>query len=330
MEELLPRCLDSIIGQTFADFEVILVNDGSVDSSGQICDEYAKSDSRIKAVHKKNAGVSEARNSGIELATGLYLSFVDPDDWLEKNMYEVLVAVIDQSHADVIRFNAFRNDQILNQTNLKGNYRGEDITKNIVLPMIGAEKYGGPFLMGVPWTYAFRREVITENGILFSRELRRCEDRLFCITALLHAQSVFFVDDVLYHYTVNSGSLSNKYDPIRWEQELLFLDKLKNEYRKKLNPDDTEKADRRIKTDYVLRAIISVDNVFFSKNNNSFAFRYRRVKQIITNNYVRNAAAKLEAEPLGAKGKIVLWCVKKRHALLLSLFQTALLIKNRI
>ena len=91
VEEYIHRCIDSILAQTFTDFELILVNDGSHDQCGKICDEYAENDSRIKVIHKKNGGLSDARNAGLEIAQGEYIGFVDSDDYIEHDMYEKLI-----------------------------------------------------------------------------------------------------------------------------------------------------------------------------------------------------------------------------------------------
>ena len=93
VEKFIKRCLDSIINQTMRDLEIILVNDGSTDNSGKICDEYAQLDNRITVIHKENGGLSSARNTGLDVATGEWIAFVDSDDYIEKNMYEVLYEV---------------------------------------------------------------------------------------------------------------------------------------------------------------------------------------------------------------------------------------------
>ena len=104
VEQYIHKCVASILSQTFADFELILVNDGSPDNCDKICDEYASKDNRVKVFHKKNGGVSEARNVGLDAATGEYISFIDPDDWIDKNMYEQTLAYMADNDLDIVCF----------------------------------------------------------------------------------------------------------------------------------------------------------------------------------------------------------------------------------
>ena len=104
VEQYIHKCVASILSQTFADFELILVNDGSPDNCDKICDEYAIKDNRVKVIHKKNGGVSEARNVGLDAATGEYISFIDPDDWIDKNMYEQTLAYMADNDLDIVCF----------------------------------------------------------------------------------------------------------------------------------------------------------------------------------------------------------------------------------
>lgn len=102
VEQYIHKCLDSILNQTFADFELLLVDDGSPDNCGMICDEYAQKDERIKVIHKKNGGVSEARNFGIDRAIGEYIAFIDPDDWIDEEMYSVVLDYMDSNGLDIL------------------------------------------------------------------------------------------------------------------------------------------------------------------------------------------------------------------------------------
>ena len=100
-EKYLHRCVDSLLAQSFQDFELILVDDGSSDSSPQICDAYAATDTRIKAFHQKNQGVSSARNFGLDMATGRFCTFIDSDDWIELDMYETMMNSLEKNDADL-------------------------------------------------------------------------------------------------------------------------------------------------------------------------------------------------------------------------------------
>lgn len=102
VEKYLPKCIDSILAQTFRDFELILIDDGSPDNCGKICDDYAARDSRIRVIHQENAGVSAARNAGLDIACGTYLGFVDSDDWIEPEMYETMIATAKEKQVDVV------------------------------------------------------------------------------------------------------------------------------------------------------------------------------------------------------------------------------------
>ena len=102
VETYLPKCLDSLVGQTYADLEIILVDDGSPDRSGAICDEYAARDSRIVVIHQENRGASQARNAGLDRATGEFVAFVDSDDYLDFSMYENLMKAVVEYDADIV------------------------------------------------------------------------------------------------------------------------------------------------------------------------------------------------------------------------------------
>ncbi len=329
MEQFLGRCLDSVVNQTYDSLEIILVNDGSTDSSGDICHTYALNDNRIKVIHQVNSGVSSARNTGLDAATGNYISFVDPDDYIELNTYETLIPYLGND-IDILRFNAKRKGEILNWLPFKGEYSGDRFEQEVVLPMIGSEKFGGMFILGVLWVHLFKRDLIEKNHIRFNKELRRCEDRLFTITTMLHANKMFFVDDILYHYQVNDESLSNRYDPIRWKQELIFLDDLKEEYTRTKSESFITEADKRIKNDYVLRAVTSINNEYFTNNNNSFWQRYKNIKKIINNPNTRLSIKYIQREKSGLKGDLIIGMIKYRLILLLNLFNSLILYKNKV
>jgi len=330
MEQHLERCLNSIIAQNYSELQIILINDGSTDSSGKICEHYAERDSRFMLINQENGGVSAARNAGLEKATGEYISFVDPDDWIENEMYSTLTKYLNGKDIDILRFNAYRKGEIINKLTFDGEYSEKKFDKEVILPLIGSQTFGGMFILGVLWMHLYRRDIIEEHHIRFNTDLRRCEDRLFTLTTALHSQKMLFVDYAPYHYEVYDSSLSNKYDPLRWQQELIYLDELKKEYKKYKPEDFVEDADRRVDSEYLLRAITSINNEFFSRSKSSFYTKYLNTKKIINNLNVKRAVRNTMKEKAGLKGKITLALIEYNLPLLLSCFNTAIVYKNKI
>lgn len=198
-EPFLPACLDSVLAQTHRELEIILVNDGSTDGSGAICDRYAAMDDRIRVVHQENGGVSRARNRGLELATGEAVSFIDSDDTMEPNMYELLVELMQKHGADISHCGykhlvrdevRLVNDtrQILCQT------RDEALDC-----FVSGRLFGGGL-----WNKLFRRELL--EGLSFREDLKNNEDILFNFEAFRRAGHSVFADYPLYNYVARFGT----------------------------------------------------------------------------------------------------------------------------
>ena len=173
VERYIEGCINSILAQTFINFELILIDDGSTDMSGKICDIYADKDRRIKVIHQRNAGVSEARNTGIELIRGKYVSFIDADDYLHPEMYNTLVSVLDEFHTDVAICGMARvtlEGEIISQ-----NYGGEKIyNRDEMLKAIFS--LPNPIGPGC-WNKVFRWE--DNYQCRFQKGMRIAEDMLF-------------------------------------------------------------------------------------------------------------------------------------------------------
>lgn len=327
VEKYLRSCLDSIIEQSYKNIEIILINDGSKDSSAEICDEYALIDSRIKVVHKKNEGVSSARNIGIEMATGEYISFVDSDDWTTPESYSILAEkIILANKPDIIRFNAYKNNSIINPLPLNGVLKDKDLREKFVYPMIGAEHFDGTFILGVPWLYCLKKELIDRYKLRFIL-YNRLEDRLFNISALLRAESVLFITEALYHYRTNDGSISNNYNPEYWEREVDYLKALNHEC---IKLDIYQDVKYRFANDTFLRAVNSVDYEFFSNNPNTFKVKLKKVKSIIYNPYVIEASKSVKKARTSKKKAITLFLIKQRLPLTLSIFEEVVLFISKI
>ena len=199
VEQYLNRCVDSIINQTYNNLEIILVDDGSTDNSGKICDEYALKDKRIKVIHKENAGVSLARNAGIDVAKGEYIGFIDSDDYIEPDMYEYLYNLMIENNSDISCCNNF--DIVNNKCILSTNFPREGVLSlNEIL-----EDSGWGFTIV---TKLFNKKTI--NNIRFDRNLAIGEDFLFCFEVFKNSKKIIFKNKAKYYYYHNQNSVMQK------------------------------------------------------------------------------------------------------------------------
>ncbi len=186
VEKYLSRCIDSILAQTFREFELILVDDGSTDNSAEICDKYATKDSRIKVIHKENSGQSSARNSGLEIATGKYIGFVDSDDWISTDCLEYLYTLIEKSKADAVSADfvfAYENKSVSFQKDKNPKEKTVDSTEEILCYYLKQDKMHGKNDFAV-WGKLFKRELfyelrfpagkIYEDNIINFKLLQKC------------------------------------------------------------------------------------------------------------------------------------------------------------
>lgn len=201
VEKYLNRCVDSLIGQTFGEIEIILVDDGSKDGSPKICDEYAKKDKRIKVIHKPNGGLSDARNTGLIRATGDYVLFVDSDDWLTADAVEKF-AVFTNSKYDLIVGDGevIGTPRDFLHIEKKGEYSGieflKESTKQSKMPMAAVLN-------------AYRREFLLENQLLFKVGILH-EDENFTPKVLLKAKKIYNSGISFYNYFIHEGTITTR------------------------------------------------------------------------------------------------------------------------
>lgn len=217
VEAYLRRSLDSVLSQSLREIEVIIVDDGSPDGSPAICDEYARRDSRVRVVHKQNAGLGLARNSGIEIAAGRYIAFLDSDDYLHPEALARLYTFAADNDLDIIRAarNEFRIEDRFShdvQNTPLEIYEGRDTLRRIAIcyfsqPFGDADRRLN--LEGSAWGALYRREIFFTHGIRFvsERELVS-EDFIFNYEAALVARRIGKIHDTLWHYRLNPSSLT--------------------------------------------------------------------------------------------------------------------------
>ena len=200
VEKWLPKCIDSILSQTYNNIEIILVDDGSTDNSGKICDEYAMKDSRIKVIHKQNGGQSTARNAAIDIAKGKYIGFIDGDDWIEPNMYEVLLTRMKESSVDIVQCGW----HIWNGMNMQKDIESK---KEILLTSDEAlDNLATPTSKEVNTSVCcklFKREII---GITRFTPVRAYEDDEFVFRTVGAANNILCISSCLYNYNQHENS----------------------------------------------------------------------------------------------------------------------------
>lgn len=206
MEQYLPRCMDSLLSQTCLDYEIVLVDDGSTDSSGALCDSYAARDpERIRVIHKPNEGLSSARNAGIDAARGEFIVFPDPDDWAEPDYVEKLSAYQREYQADLVCLGHYvdtetasvpaRADQDAILLN------GTEAQRGLLLP---------PEMHGFSWNKLYRVDIIRDHGLRFPDGMGTTEDLYFAYRYLAHCQCVFHSSDTrIYHYCQREDSATH-------------------------------------------------------------------------------------------------------------------------
>lgn len=229
-EQYLVECIDSLIKQSLKNIEIILINDGSIDSSSEICKMYAAKDSRIRYYETPNGGVSNARNVGISYAIADWITFVDSDDWVSPDYCQKLASYID----DKVDFIIGRTLSVEDGKIMDDSFQGQDVTYF----MTDEEKYilyeavinDNPKVRRYPHLATcsaklFRKRVIDNNHILYSKELKYYEDALFNMEAIVCSKSVCVVSDILYFYRTHNNSSTQTFS----NNTILFYEKAFNE-----------------------------------------------------------------------------------------------------
>ena len=216
-EKYLSRCIDSILAQTYTDFELILVNDGSTDNSGKICDEYAQKDKRIVVIHKENGGVSSARNKGIEKAKGEWIAFVDSDDYISET-YLSDFPKNDENDMEICGIVSFNGQSFIsNQQGVKYS------DKNLSLFYEDLFSYRANTS---PWAKIIKKEILKKNHICFDTNMRLAEDTLFILNLLNFINTIQIIPNTNYYYNSPDNCIK-KYN-ISIEQIKYNLERLIN------------------------------------------------------------------------------------------------------
>ena len=207
-QEFLPRCLDSLLGQTCPDIEIIVVNDGSPDGSATIIAEYARKNSRVRVVEKSNGGLSSARNAGMDVARGDIIDFVDSDDYVESNLAEFLVDAFAGEHPEIVVFGAVCEPAELASKHIQQLLSPEACVFESFDPVLLFSANAQPYV----WRAAYSRELIERESLRFAEKVRFAEDVVFQFESYLLSARTVLAPDKLYHYVMQDKSLTHTFN----------------------------------------------------------------------------------------------------------------------
>ncbi|MGM8366162.1 glycosyltransferase [Virgibacillus sp. W0181] len=285
-EKVLDNCLSSVLNQTYSDLEIILVNDGSTDQSGDICDAYALKDSRMKVIHQLNAGPSSARNEGVQASTGDFIQFVDADDTVEPDLTEKLVAAM-EAEGDI--------DFVICGYTIRVN--GETGTIRKILPAVEGILNRSTFLNEIGklyydivlpslWNKLYVSDIIKSRHIQFREDLSMGEDLLFNLAYIENCQRVNIIRDPLYLYSIeNNHSLSSKFNKNLFQNQLMLYQEIKRFLQKNVSYSGANKE--YVQLIFANSIVLVLNNLFHPGSDLSATQKKKTIHAIISNKEVR-------------------------------------------
>lgn len=295
-EKYIKRCLDYIIAQTFKNIEIILINDGSNDNSKNICYKYCRRYGFIKLVNQEKRGVAQARNKGVEIAKGKYITFVDSDDYIDVNMFEEMYKAIEKLNADLCICNYIKEDKNTKKYCDSGIKKdiltNKEVKKLLQIRLIerdNSEKKHELAVFRGACGKLYRNKIIENNNIRFKKELVIGEDFLFNLEYLNYTNSVVLCKKYYYHYVTNIESLTQKYEDKCWYRYKSILINIKKFSR---DNDFYNQEEYRFVKLVLKYFLISIRNEHNYNNNKSLRDEFKYIRQICTEDMVESSLKK--------------------------------------
>lgn len=255
VEKFLPQCLNSIIHQTYTNLEILIVDDGSTDSSCEIYKKFAKHDKRIKIIKQKNQGLSCARNTGLRHATGDYIHFIDADDYIDLDYYEKIVEANENTHADIIATGV----KSQNTPNYEVKYDTKCILTTLTEKFITTNALNNCTV----WRYVFNRNFLISNNLFFA-DGKIFEDMLFTPEAIRLSNYVLTIPNTFYHYVYNDNSLLNKQYTPKHQEQYKYASEQLQKFRDKYNLHETIERPNTTRTTFKILGL----RIITKKENN--------------------------------------------------------------
>lgn len=322
VEKYINECVDSLISQTYKNIEIILIDDGSMDKSGEICDSYAASDARIKVIHKQNEGLGFARNTGLKAAQGKFVTFIDSDDKADADLVENLVNGIYEANGDTCigGFKRISANGVIGfeERYDKAVFEGKNIYNNLFARMLGSAPDKHDAIRMSVWNVMYSMDIVRRHNIEFpSERVFISEDIIWDSEYYKYAKKAIVIDSTAYNYRITPGSLTQKYKPDMLEKICVLYNEMCN----RLSGDKT-KITRLQRQFFVnLKACIKQENSSVSHKSNVEI--KTAIKEIVNNCVVHTVSGEYLQVIHQRKQKMFVWAVRYKCVTLLYLFNKA-------
>ena len=309
VELYLERCLKSVLKQTYSNWECLIIDDGSTDESGKLCDILASEDDRITAYHKDNEGLGLTRNYGIERATGDYICFVDSDDFLADEALDILVDDMVKEKCDLAIGKFYYLDKVVVLPLLKGKYEGKSIEYEIISRMVGGRPGTNDQLTTSACGKLYKREIIEEHNLRFPSERKLIwEDLAFNVDYLCKCNSIYLEDKPIYSYCYNVASLTHRYDKDKIKKVIEMYEYM---IKRIQSFEEKEKLFDRLNSNFLghIRTCLKIEAFYSQKNGRSTALY--NIKAICALPNVKKIVHRVTLSCCTSEQKILSICIMK-------------------
>lgn len=312
-EKILRQCIESTIHQTLKEIEIILVDDGSTDCSGQICDEYAQKDIRIHVIHKNNGGLSKARNTGYEKAIGDWITFLDSDDWIDPHTCEDIYRQAEKNKADVVIFGTIQEFEHYKKP-FKYNFKDGMVFEGEQCKGLQCEILNFNGNIATAWAKLFNKKFLDKNNLEHNAELRQGSEGIeFNIRVFEKVQKAYFTDKIYYHYIFNPNSISAKHD----EKNHYFVIKCFEEIKKQIEISDNKEAMSRMFYDRFAYVIVAtaISGYFSPTNPDKYSVQKEHFRRYVHQELVSETLEKYNETKMDYQRKLVIQFIKMKFYL---------------
>lgn len=322
-EQYIKRCIDSVLMQSYHNWEVVLIDDGSKDLSGEMCDVISKSDARFITLHKENEGLGKARNDGLRIIHGDYVLFLDADDYFAHvDSIEKLVDISEKYNSDIIATNFIYDDKVEGSTFDEGIYKGAKAIRNILINLVGYTQNDKNHFNVSACTKMYNVKFLNKKNLFFPSERELIwEDLAFNFEAISKADSIYIMDYAYYHYCYNGSSTTHRYNSEKFNQIMIMYNYMKQRVQEKNLPSE---AIIRLNNMFMGNIYTCIKLEVFFKNVNGINIVLNNIRNILNDNRLVELLSSLENSQFTLNQRIFNRFMKKKMVIMvyiLALFQ---------